>query len=93
MCMPRRNFIVYFFLEIFHFKKSCNLIDQKHFSPYLANQNFARNGIGGKKLIPILVFILDYFHEKLIQKMSFSNCSPASCHKRLMSISSNIFLN
>ena len=31
ICMPRINFIICFFLEILHFKESCNLIDQQYF--------------------------------------------------------------
>ena len=31
ICMPKINFIIHFFLEIFHFRESCNLIHQEHF--------------------------------------------------------------
>ena len=33
ICMPKINFMVLFFLEILHFKKSCNLIGWQHFGP------------------------------------------------------------
>ena len=29
----QKNLIVHFFLEILHFKESCNLIDRQHFGP------------------------------------------------------------
>ena len=48
ICMTKINFIVHFFLEILHFKESCNLIDWQYFGPWLENQNFARHGIGGE---------------------------------------------
>ena len=31
ICRPKINFIICFFLEILHFKESCNLIDQQYF--------------------------------------------------------------
>ena len=68
ICMPKINFIIHFFLEIIHFKESCNLIGQQHFGPYLENQKFARYGICGEISITILVFISDYFQEKLTSK-------------------------
>ena len=33
LCMPKINFIIDFFLEILHFKESCNSISQQHFGP------------------------------------------------------------
>ena len=33
ICMPKINFIIQCFLEILHFKESCNLIGQQHFGP------------------------------------------------------------
>ena len=68
-CMPKINLIIHFFLEILHFKKSCNLIDQQHLDPSLENQNFARYGIHGEISITIIVFDLDYFQEKLMTKL------------------------
>ena len=44
------------------------MIRWQHFDPQLENQNFARYGIGSEILITILVFILDYFQEKLVTK-------------------------
>ena len=57
--MPEKHF----FLEILHFKESCNLIGQHHFGRQLENQNFPRYVIliAGEISIAILVFILDYF--------------------------------
>ena len=46
-------------------KESCNLNGQQHFGSQLENQNFVRYGIGAEISITILVFILDYFQEKL----------------------------
>ena len=53
-------------LEILLFKESCNLIGQPHFGQELESQKFARYGIGGEILTKILVFISDYFLEKLM---------------------------
>ena len=39
------NFIIHSFLQILHFKESCNLIGWLHFSPQLNNQNFDNNNI------------------------------------------------
>ena len=55
------------FLEILHFKESCNLIGQ-YFDSQLENQNCAGYGIGGEISITILFFVLDYFQEKLMIK-------------------------
>ena len=63
--MPRIQFIIHFLLEILHFKEPCNLIGWQHFGLKLENQNFARYGIGGE-ISRILVFIIDYFQEKLM---------------------------
>ena len=68
ICMPKPNFIIYFFLEILHFKEFCYLIGWQHFGLYLKNQNFARYGIGGEISTAILLSILDYFQEKLMIK-------------------------
>ena len=43
ICMPKITFIIHFFLEILHFKESCNLIGQCHFGPSFKNQNFGRH--------------------------------------------------
>ena len=69
ICMAKINFIIHFFLEILHFKESCNMIGQQHFGPWVENQNFARSGIGGEVSITVLVFSLDYFRKKLIPKI------------------------
>ena len=45
ICMPKMNFTIHFFIEILHFKESCNLTSQQHFGPKLENQYFAKNGI------------------------------------------------
>ena len=69
--MPQINFILHFFLEILHFNESCNLIGSQHFGPQLENQNFARYGIGVEISTTMLVFILDYFREKLMPKFLY----------------------
>ena len=61
--MQKINFIIHFFLTILHFKESCNLIGRQHFGPKLETQNYAR--CFGEISITILVFIIDYFPEKL----------------------------
>ena len=66
ICMPKIHFIIHFFPEILHFKESCNLIVQQHFDQQLQNQSFARYGTDEETSITILVFILDYFQEKLM---------------------------
>ena len=66
--IPKIHFIIHFFLEILHFKESCNLIGWQHFGPQLQNQNFARYGIGREISTTILLSILDYFQEKLRTK-------------------------
>ena len=70
ICMPKLNFIIYFFFEKLHLKESCNLIGWQHFDPELENQNFARYGIGEETSTTILVSILDYSQEKLMTKFS-----------------------
>ena len=67
--MPKINFTIHFFLQMLHFKKSCNLISWQTFGPELENQNSARHGIGGETSKTMLVSILDYFQEKLITKV------------------------
>ena len=67
ICMPKINFIYRLFLEVLRFKESCNLIGQQYFGPKLMIQNFARYGIGGEISITI-VFIFDYYQEKLMAK-------------------------
>ena len=66
ICMPKIHFIIHFFPEILHFKESCNLIVQQYFDQQLQNQSFARYGTDEETSITILVFILDYFQEKLM---------------------------
>ena len=68
ICIPKIYFIIHFFLEILHLKKSCNLIGRQHFGPLIENQNFARYGIGSEISTTILVSILDYFQEKIMTK-------------------------
>ena len=65
----QKNFIIHFFLETLHFKKSCNLIGRQHFGPWIENQNFASLMTGDEISITILVFDLDYFQEKLMTKL------------------------
>ena len=61
--MQKINFIIHFFLTIWHFKESCNLIGWQHFGQSLETQNYARYVC--EISITILVFIIDYFQEKL----------------------------
>ena len=61
--MLKINFIIHFFLTILHFKEPCNLIGQQPFGPELETQNYAR--YVDEISITILVFIIDYFQEKL----------------------------
>ena len=68
--MTTINFIIHFFLEILHFKESCNLIGWQHFGPQLENQNFARYEIGGEISTTLLVSTLNYFYEKLNEKQT-----------------------
>ena len=63
ICMQKISFAIHFFLTILHFKESCNLIGRQHFGPKLETQNYAR--CFGEISITILVFIIDYFPEKL----------------------------
>ena len=72
ICMQKINFIINFILTIFHFKESCKLIGRQHFGPELETQNFAR--YVGEISITILVFIIDYFQEK-ITSQNFSKKS------------------
>ena len=76
--MPKINFIIYFFLEILHFKESCNLTGCLYFGPKLENHNFARYGIGGEISITIIAFALDYFQEKLMTKLFKKSKKPCS---------------
>ena len=66
--MPKINFTIQFFFETLHIKESCHLIGQHHFGPQLENQSFARYEIDDEISITILVFILDYFQEKIMTK-------------------------
>ena len=67
--MPKINFIIHFFLEILHFKESCNLIGWQHFWPIW---------IGGEISTTIIVSILDYFQEKLLTKCFKESQKPYS---------------
>ena len=75
--MPKINFTIQFFFETLHIKESCHLIGQHHFGPQLENQSFARYEIDDEISITILVFILDYFQEKIMTK--FFKKSPPKC--------------
>ena len=69
--MEKINFIIHFFLTIWHFKESCNLIGWQHFGQSLETQNYARYVC--EISITILVFIIDYFQEKLTWQIFFKN--------------------
>ena len=87
ICMPKINFIIHFFLEVLHFKESCNLIGWRYFGPWLKNQNFTRYGISDEISITILVFILGYFQKFLAlftqiwAKMNVPGKKPLSAFK------------
>ena len=40
ICMPKIHFIICFFLDILHFKESCNLIDQQYFGAMTREAEF-----------------------------------------------------
>ena len=71
ICMRKINFIIHFFPKILQFKESCKLIGWQHFGPLLKTQNFDR--YGGELSITMLVFILDYFQEKLTWQKFLKN--------------------
>ena len=60
------NFMIHFFLEIWHLIESCNLIGWQQ----LKNHNSARYGTGGEISVTILVFILGHFQETLMTQFS-----------------------
>ena len=75
ICMLKINILIHFFLTILHFKESCNLIGQQPFGPEFETQNYAR--YVGEISITILVFIIDYFQEKLTsQNFSKNHKNP-----------------
>ena len=63
ICMQKINFIIHFFLTKLHFKEYCNFISQQHFGPQPETQNYDR--YVGEISVTILVFIIDYFQQKL----------------------------
>ena len=67
ICTPKINFILHFFLEILHFKESCSFDWLTTFWPITWEPDFARYWIGVEVSMAILVFILDYFQEKLMK--------------------------
>ena len=69
ICLPEMKFIIHFFLEILHFKESCNLFGQEYFGSLIQNQNLARYGIGGEISKTKLVLILDDYKEKPMTKL------------------------
>ena len=66
--MSKVEFIIYFFLELSHFKEPCGFIGWQHFGPKMETQSFARYGVGVEISTKILAFTLDYFQEKLMTK-------------------------
>ena len=91
ICM-KINFIINFFLELLHFKESCNLIGQQHLGHNL--RNFIRYGISGEISLTILVFILDYFQQKLMTKVfkkSKKPCFGAICGSFCPNLGKNKF--
>ena len=69
-----------FFLTILHLKESCNLIGQQHFGLKidLRPKNYAR--YVSEVSITIIVFVIDYFQEKLTwQNFSKNPKKPYFC--------------
>ena len=48
ICKPQINLITHFFLEILHFKESCNVIGQKH-GQLLQSNSFSRHRVCDEK--------------------------------------------
>ena len=63
ICMQKTNFIIHFFRKILQLRESYRLIGWQHFGSYLETENFVR--YGDEIPITMLVFIIDYFQEKL----------------------------
>ena len=66
ICIPKITSITFFFLEILHFKETCNLIVQPHFDLWFEKHNFASYGNSVEISITILLFTLYHFKEKLM---------------------------
>lgn len=66
ICIPKITSITFFFLEILHFKETCNLIVQPHFDLWFEKHNFASYGSSVEISITILLFTLYHFKEKLM---------------------------
>ena len=80
LCMQKINFIIHFFLTMLYLKESCNLIGQQHFGLKidLRPKNYAR--YVGEVSITIIVFVIDYFQEKLTwQNFSKNPKKPYFC--------------
>ena len=63
----RKKFTIPFFTEIFHLKEPWKYLGWQHVV-ITGDSEFARYEIGVEILVTIIVFILDYFQEKLITK-------------------------
>ena len=80
LCVQKINFIIHFFLTMLYLKESCNLIGQQHFGLKidLRPKNYAR--YVGEVSITIIVFVIDYFQEKLTwQNFSKNPKKPYFC--------------
>ena len=80
LCMQKINFIIHFFLTMLYLKESCNLIGQQHFGLKidLRPKNYAR--YVREVSITIIVFVIDYFQEKLTwQNFSKNPKKPYFC--------------
>ena len=62
-CIQKINLVHHFFLEMLHFKESCNLSSQDHFDTYLRTRLSIGKGLHMKHKWQC--FILDYFQKKL----------------------------
>ena len=74
--MSKVEFIIYFFLELSHFKEPCGFIGWQHFGPKIETQSFARYGVGVEISTKVLAFTLDYFQEKLMTKFFKKSKKP-----------------
>ena len=64
ICTPKINFIIHFFLEILHLK----IKEFDWLTAFWLITREPEHGISGEISTTISVFILDYFHEKIMTK-------------------------
>ena len=66
ICMPKTNSIIHFFSQYISLKNP-EIWLAESILDHNSRTNFSRYGIGGEISITILVFVLDYFQEKVIK--------------------------